>query len=167
MIVTRRYSSRVFQSTCPARGTTCPHAVAVHTCNFNPRAPRGARPRWINYEAAATPISIHVPREGHDPPSQTFRSLFGHFNPRAPRGARQLSSGSCARQAIFQSTCPARGTTAFCKDFARTGGEFQSTCPARGTTRCMLGDTSVLRISIHVPREGHDSPSRCRPGRTA
>ena len=33
---------------------------------------------------------------------------------------------------------------------------FQSTCPARGTTRGAAFPQRVRRISIHVPREGHD-----------
>ena len=79
---------------------------------------------------------------------------------------------------IFQSTCPARGTTnqyyrkAKSSDISihvpREGHDhpltrvvypvaaFQSTCPARGTTwfPCRLSRCSS--ISIHVPREGHD-----------
>ena len=57
-----------FQSTCPARGTT-----------------GGA---MVEY-TAALPISIHVPREGHDAlPAIVDREIWE-----------------------FQSTCPARGTT--------------------------------------------------------
>ena len=33
---------------------------------------------------------------------------------------------------------------------------FQSTCPARGTTKIMLNICPGFSISIHVPREGHD-----------
>ena len=76
-----------------------------------------------------------MPREGHD----------------KQRGLIQNS------KAAFQSTCPARGTTAggwhlFCFDIS-----FQSTCPARGTTIGRKGERGGFgRISIHVPREGHD-----------
>ena len=82
-------------------------------------------------------------------------------------------------QAIFQSTCPARGTT-HCRRLSdavraisihvpREGHDlqcvkmcailfvFQSTCPARGTTRQRRAvRQEQLDISIHVPREGHD-----------
>ena len=34
---------------------------------------------------------------------------------------------------------------------------FQSTCPARGTTYQLGAIKGDLTISIHVPREGHDS----------
>ena len=33
---------------------------------------------------------------------------------------------------------------------------FQSTCPARGTTANANNYDSAVLISIHVPREGHD-----------
>ena len=33
---------------------------------------------------------------------------------------------------------------------------FQSTCPARGTTKKRRYPWTELTISIHVPREGHD-----------
>ena len=34
--------------------------------DFNPRAPRGARPEYNPIENYDRKISIHVPREGHD-----------------------------------------------------------------------------------------------------
>ena len=56
-------------------------------------------------------ISIHVPREGHD----------------------VKGSGLDPADVLFQSTCPARGTTQSA-DIRAGKFEFQSTCPARGTT---------------------------------
>ena len=56
-----------------------------------------------------------------------------YFNPRAPRGARR---NRCAR--------------------GRSQNIFQSTCPARGTTSSASFPAPPLVISIHVPREGHD-----------
>ena len=79
-----------FQSTCPARGTTPPAAKAE----------------------AGYFISIHVPREGHDYDiNHSWLCLQSNFNPRAPRGARPLRSPSDTALPLFQSTCPARGTT--------------------------------------------------------
>ena len=156
------------------------------TKNFNPRAPRGARPEPERRQCLFPRISIHVPREGHDL--------------RAPRLTHKKSG--------FQSTCPARGTTdidgergavnaisihvpreghdygadqgslfgAISIHVPREGHDarmitaqspslpFQSTCPARGTTPYNSTAKAKKQISIHVPREGHD---RCRPGRTA
>ena len=101
-----------FQSTCPARGTTLLHLFPrQETGDFNPRAPRGARPAFMNLVFKRVSISIHVPREGHD----------AHTLMLDPPGEQ------------FQSTCPARGTT---------GGGHQR--------------PEGHGISIHVPREGHD-----------
>ena len=57
-----------------------------------------------------------------------------NFNPRAPRGARQVMPTSSSMRAPFQSTCPARGTTHAGKRHVK-----------------------LVAISIHVPREGHDT----------
>ena len=101
-----------FQSTCPARGTTPEvRASALRTSNFNPRAPRGARRAENVGFWGRLWISIHVPREGHD----------------------AFSVKSLKYRSLFQSTCPARGTTEFAY-----------------IAELMSG------ISIHVPREGHD-----------
>ena len=74
-----------------------------------------------------------MPREGHKFSSWSIRSLSTHFNPHTPRGARQRDV-----------------------DFGVIPKTFQSTCPARGTTDCSCGYVVLRRISIHVPREGHD-----------
>ena len=75
-----------------------------------------------------------MPREGHDLNLRLIRVLLADFNPRAPRGARLVVLGIMLLSRKFQSTCPARGTTAH-----------QARVRLRGI------------ISIHVPREGHDS----------
>ena len=57
----------LFQSTCPARGTTAQRTrSSICGADFNPRAPRGARPKDARSVLFDDPISIHVPREGHD-----------------------------------------------------------------------------------------------------
>ena len=123
-------------STCPARGTTVFLLARIRPLvDFNPRAPRGARPPVIRCKDCAYAISIHVPREGHDARSACSASACHlGFNPRAPRGAR-LPLHGCAGGAK----------------------SFQSTCPARGTTADVNLDAGQPQISIHVPREGHDA----------
>ena len=132
----------LFQSTCPARGTTsCRCSRSFTRRDFNPRAPRGARLEAVKDIERKAWISIHVPREGHDD------------------SVRPSRSHRCA----FQSTCPARGTT---RHFSLrcTPAEFQSTCPARGTTVSQQERGLPQAISIHVPREGHDRRGRDVPG---
>ena len=80
-------------------------------------------------------ISIHVPREGHDSLQSGLSIDQSNFNPRAPRGARPSPP------------IPGR----------RDIKLFQSTCPARGTTKYGMDSSTAFAISIHVPREGHDS----------
>ena len=111
--------------------------------HFNPRAPRGARLKVSSPQCSHGGISIHVPREGHDGIDVADVLRVRHFNPRAPRGARPIR------------TLRFRGIISF-----------QSTCPARGTTATEWWTLPRRSISIHVPREGHDRCCRrCRTDR--
>ena len=126
-----------FQSTCPARGTTRGAAFPQRVRRISIHVPREGHDRGgICLKCQGRGISIHVPREGHDPHPQRLLPVKNHFNPRAPRGARLYLSKSVAYRKLFQSTCPARGTT--------------------GRGRLWRADRKS--ISIHVPREGHDRP---------
>ena len=78
-----------------------------------------------------------------------------HFNPRAPCGARPKSAVLITKTAIFQSTRPVRGATAFAR-FNWDGLTFQSTRPVRGATGLRRRDGADHRISIHAPRAGRD-----------
>ena len=150
-------SSSVFQSTCPARGTTSSDKPPwVPTAHFNPRAPRGAR-RLIAYlQIIERAFQSTCPARGTTSsfcailPCLRFQSTCparGTTLPgKMPYVARIISihvprEGHDGRPhlyhlrtGIFQSTCPARGTTVvFCRTLEIV--QFQSTCPARGTTR--------------------------------
>ena len=165
------------------------------------RAPCGARRKRIDRGVGEGRISIHVPLAGHDGVSvqwllgidisihvplarhdETMAALTARridFNPRAPCGARRRGEFyQGGRHAIFQSTCPLRGTTrssmatrpswryfnprAPCGARRRrrssrpTRRTFQSTFPLRGTTLAELLEDSEGFISIHVPLAGHD-----------
>ena len=101
--------------------------------DFNPRAPRGARP------ATGKSSSPRILFQSTRPSRGATSSLCGgyvqssYFNPRAPRGARRTS--------IWISGC---------------GGRFQSTRPSRGATTQKPLSIVVLRISIHAPLAGRD-----------
>ena len=137
-------SRRIFLSTCPARGTTGRFRGVIPgwVGNFYPRAPRGARLFKSIYCGIINYISIHVPREGHDPSAKMLMKMLMKF----------------------LSTCPARGTTALHVDVPALKNGFLSTCPARGTTHAARQRRQCQAISIHVPREGHDT-SRSRASR--
>ena len=169
----------VFQSTCPARGTTLLGLHIGHPSqDFNPRAPRGARQVFSANWFVNEDFNPRAPR-GARLLFKHFGRYLAHFNPRAPRGARPDSFISVVSTSRFQSTCPARGTTAHQlfniggvgisihvpregHDFSAlyiftTPSGFQSTCPARGTTKRPDLICQNFLISIHVPREGHDA----------
>ncbi len=97
-----------------------------------------------------------MPREGHDNIVGQFFKAGRHFNPRAPRGARLIYFYRFVNMSQFQSTCPARGTTTIQPRVTGAASYFNPRAP-RGA-RLPLGSPAIAssRISIHVPREGHD-----------
>ena len=79
----------IFQSTLPSRGATKVFNLRqLDIADFNPRSPRGERPR-PHGEAAG----------------------YADFNPRSPRGERLMSSKPSEMLFPFQSTLPSRGAT--------------------------------------------------------
>ena len=90
---------------------SCEADILPQVCDFNPRAPCGARPFLVDLRLAPAVISIHAPRVGRDAvfsfaaktldKFQSTRPVWGatvisvasgqpflDFNPRAPCGAR-------------------------------------------------------------------------------
>ena len=61
--------------------------------DFNPRPPRGGRPRKVFPSVVQGFISIHAPREGGDFNLCRAWSFNGYFNPRPPRGGRLCRFG--------------------------------------------------------------------------
>ena len=102
----------LFLSTCPVRGTT--------------------RPKWPLHQCWA--ISIHVPREGHDPGG-------GRHKRRKRISIHVPREGHDVRKTVLPISWLI----------------FLSTCPVRGTTSSVFLRVREFVISIHVPREGHDS----------
>ena len=108
--------------------------------DFNPRAPRGARHK----------IRIRIINRSN-------------FNPRAPRGARRNEQRILQILITISIHVPREGHDLYKKIRLITGKIFQSTCPARGTTRSDAGLDQMPAISIHVPREGHDAVALIMP----
>ena len=82
-----------FQSTRPLRGATRAIATAnCIVCDFNPRAPCGARRLRVYHDFPVVQISIHAPLAGRDALRRNTSGRPAYFNPRAPCGAR-LSRG--------------------------------------------------------------------------
>ncbi len=145
---------------------------------FNPRSPRGERPRRHTTMSRRELISIHAPREGSDSCRTFPHSASRDFNPRSPRGERRNFKSKSVSLTDFnprsprgERLCPfGTGQAAFHYFNPRSPrGErlrgnkhtdywaaFQSTLPARGATQTAEFITKYFDISIHAPREGSD-----------
>ncbi len=171
----------VFQSTPPARGATWgPFSDPLYSYYFNPRPPRGGRPKLMPLDLSSSFISIHAPREGGDRQEGRETANDFHFNPRPPRGGRRGQwrqapgvyrisihapreggdlwrwHGPCAGRQ-FQSTPPARGATpAVCANSTWTP-HFNPRPPRGGRPASPENLYNIAPISIHAPREGGDS----------
>ena len=102
--------------------------------NFNPPAPRGARPCAQSARRQRRNISIHPPLAGRDARDTRASNPFRDFNPPAPRGARLAMLPTIPFDDAFQSTRPSRGETPVSRETI-TIPRFQSTRPSRGETR--------------------------------
>ena len=101
--------------------------------NFNPRPPRGERLHCLLFQYSHLDISIHALREESDPCLWSPAPWQADFNPRPPRGERLIP-----RYEI----CAALG--------------FQSTPSARRATPWRKSNRTRFRISIHALREESD-----------
>ena len=150
-------ADKLFQSTCPARGTTERANRVAERKGISIHVPREGHDRYHLKPSNRKGISIHVPREGHDGETSYLDAAMELISIHVPREGHD-SRPACWRgsPARFQSTCPARGTTTPRMPLSRPLSAFQSTCPARGTTWRNTTTAAGRPISIHVPREGHD-----------
>ena len=113
-------------------GDTATTRTSHSTRNFNPRPPRGGRPR-----------------------QNTCAGAFHHFNPRPPRGGRPELLRAKGTLGLFQSTPSARRATRIaCISVLKH--IFQSTPSARRATVVVNGSAPAVGISIHALREEGD-----------
>ena len=151
-----KQSTKVFQSTPPARGATTacaladlPEVISIHAPReggdvkfffsrvdifyFNPRPPRGGRRRLVSVKTPST-----------------------DFNPRPPRGGRRRPTHNKDMRCGFQSTPPARGATisSSCPSICFT--YFNPRPPRGGRLQQFRYWLIGNPISIHAPREGGD-----------
>ena len=104
----------LFQSTRPARGATVLRQILRRERqHFNPRAPRGARPKSVRVPDPGIEFQSTRPARGATP-RHTHKFWLNIISIHAPREGRDLSSTLRIDFLIkFQSTRPARGATAF------------------------------------------------------
>ena len=147
----------IFQSTCPARGTTRRCIKLRHLrILFQSTCPARGTTTLESRIAAATEISIHVPREGHDEYLSTV-FLYNFISIHVPREGHDLQQ-KCALvlSPLFQSTCPARGTTRLLLFFAHKRSYFNPRAP-RGARR--------LIPALHMSFSRHFNPRAPRGAR--
>ena len=124
-----------FQSTCPARGTTGSGGGRPGGFLFQSTCPARGTTSAAPVFAKSSRFQSTCPARGTTGINGRSQRLKHDFNPRAPRGARQHQWwGLCPASSYFNPRAP------------------------RGARHWDWDDVSgYVTISIHVPREGHDS----------
>ena len=103
------------------------------TVYFNPRPPRGGRPKRLSARSCQKGISIHAPREGGDDVIRAYPGLYE----------------------VFQSTPPARGGDGI-DGAAVQVDQISIHAPREGGDHIISSYPVKTFISIHAPREGGD-----------
>ena len=125
----------IFQSTRPSRGETRRINGGCGASDFNPLAPRGARPHAAAAAFTVFRISIHSPLAGRD----------------IKRGGGNVGID------VFQSTRPSRGETDRRLTSTPIPTYFNPLAP-RGARRCWsIPSGAIFQISIHSPLAGRDA----------
>ena len=132
----------MFQSAPPVRGATSIREFPSPspTC-FNPRPPRGGRPR------------------GGRPPNR------GKVSIRAPRaGGDEAIAAGRRHSGLFQSAPPARGATRGCRNEIASSVSIRA--PARGRLTTVLRSCSRTGFNPRPPREGRRPAVQSSPPRS-
>ena len=124
-------------------------------CDFNPRAPCGARRAWSTPSRTISHFNPRAPCGARRDSTSDFRRSLINFNPRAPCGARPADIVARCGLVVFQPTRPLRGATRF-QEQSNRREEFQPTRPLRGATWRSEEKAAVFVISTHAPLAGRD-----------
>ena len=129
--------------------------------NFNPRAPRGARQVNIWQNRMLDLISIHAPLAGRDYAQGLWsRDMVLFQSTRPSRGATVTENADTCQNRNFNPRAP-RGARHDLRRQLHRSQRFQSTRPSRGATAGRGHRQFHLRISLHAPLAGRDLAS-CR-----
>ena len=169
-----------FQSTRPLRGATgsaeCGdqiRVISIHAplagrdghairdrlklCDFNPRAPCGARRFPEHRIAYRCRISIHAPLAGRDADGYATVVDFYDFNPRAPCGARRCWHPARPRDPDFNPRAPCGARLWYIvTELGSITISIHAPLAGRDHTKCALW--RQIKISIHAPLAGRDRP---------
>ena len=176
----RNGGGEMFQSTRPARDATRSGSGFAARCrSFNPRVPRGTRPRsGIRHKNMAGFQSTRPARDATRNRG-AGRLVRRCFNPRVPRGTRlqrrpgthrgltvSIHASRAGRdngymamlktERVFQSTRPARDATRDVRPANRTGARFNPRVPRGTRPGCPVRCPRRFRVSIHASRAGRD-----------
>ena len=122
--------------------------------NFNPRAPRGARPQAGSVCASVSSFQSTRPTRGATGKRRpSCRSVY--FNPRAPRGARRTACYQLWLVRVFQSTRPTRGAT-ISSPLVEHSWSISIHAPHAGRDPQGAQHRAPGHISIHAPHAGRD-----------
>ena len=135
-----------------------PDSMTSIRAHFNPRAPYGARPVFLQFLNLRVGISIHAPHTGRDHCVLRNPGHSQRISIHAPHTGRDRRSSSSKRlSSSFQSTRPIRGATFWVSLCSTSAGDFNPRAPYGA--RLYRDDCHVpsLRISIHAPHTGRDS----------
>ena len=140
-----------------------PWASSASRSDFNPRAPCGARPR----------LCLLVQQRSRFQPTRPLRGATGahpgnvhhrqNFNPRAPCGARHIWPGFRFWLSNFnpRAPCGARPGCGPCRAGSRN---FNPRAPCGARPQAFGGNQADYRISTHAPLAGRDGRGRKETG---
>ena len=135
----------------------------LHSSDFNPLAPCGARPADYARSPAGRIISILSPRAGRDPPPGRSFPPTRYFNPLAPCGARQRLIWPMSRYVRFQSSRPVRGETCRRGHGAGIADDFNPLAPCGARRHPVKGCSVLLIFQSSRPVRGEtDKPLRSK-----
>ena len=141
-----------------------PDSMTSIRAHFNPRAPYGARPVFLQFLNLRVGISIHAPHTGRDHCVLRNPGHSQRISIHAPHTGRDRRSSSSKRlSSSFQSTRPIRGATVQPNGSVSFVGVFQSTRPIRGATlwRLVIPQRS-LHFNPRAPYGARLSPPDVR-----
>ena len=172
-------ANALFQSTLPARGATIGYfrrdfsrCISIHAPRegsdmqpsdprkiyryFNPRSPRGERPRQSFGFRFFSQFQSTLPARGATWNLPAWCASMDDFNPRSPRGERLGNAIHANRCIQFQSTLPARGATSVRCPLSQYSLNFNPRSPRGERLPYTMKLELPNLISIHAPREGSD-----------
>ena len=180
-----RHEHQRFQSTRPVRGATRRTCIVGNSARgFNPRAPCGARPIWVQVLLSCCvfqstrpvrgatvhlhrvrqlgQVSIHAPRAGRDGTVHDVSHEDQPVSIHAPRAGRDVGEAQRLCGVPVSIHAPRAGRDRGVRAKRRAGTKFQSTRPVRGATGGVAGFFAGLWFQSTRPVRGATRRPRWR-----